>query len=295
VELRARGAGAPAGKPGAGPPAVPSSRSRRPPVPPPSRECQRLTPPAPPFPPTPPPPAAAKAIIKGEFATGNFKVDKLQIGSDKKLVGEFSLKDAAPSTKLTFKATDGTRAAGADVVSAVIGLERKDATSAVSVDIDALNYGVDAAALVSFNNWRVGAAAKAKLAKAGGVEVGDYNVLLGWADKSTTLAVQTNAKLSKATAGYYQVVSDKVTTAAVAKFPLAFAPAPAVDVEVGLSYKLAGDATANAKVSSAGRVSASYAQVLSASSKITFAADVDAANISSDDHKFGILLNLTPA
>ena len=37
----------------------------------------------------------------------------------------------------------------------------------------------------------------------------------------------------------------------------------------------------------------SYAQQLSTLTKLTFASEVDAANVASDDHKFGVLLNIT--
>jgi len=234
-----------------------------------------------------------KTLLKAEFASGNFKVDKLQLGSDKKIVGEFSLADALPGTKLSLKATDATRASGADAVTAVIGLERKDASSVATLDIDALNYSADVTACVNYNGFLIGASGKVGLAKSGGVDAADYNALVGYVQKSSTVAFQTDSKLSKVTAGYHSVVSSTLTTAAVAKFPLAFAPASSFDLEAGLSYKAAADTTVNAKVNSAGKVAVSYAQVISPLTKLTLAGEVDAANIGSDDHKFGITLNLT--
>ena len=56
------------------------------------------------------PPAAASAFIKAEGASGTFKVDKLQIGTDRKIAGEFSLAEAFPGTKLTFKCVRGAAA-----------------------------------------------------------------------------------------------------------------------------------------------------------------------------------------
>jgi hypothetical protein len=235
----------------------------------------------------------AKTSVEAEFASGSFKVDKLGVGSDKKIVGEFSFAEVIPNTKLSLKTADGSRAAGADALKAVIGLERKDKTSFVTLDVDALSYGVDTTAVVNYNGFLVGGAASAKLAKAGGVALDDYNVLLGWTDASTTVAVKTSKKLTEVTAGYHQVVSSTISTAAVAKFPLAAAPADKFDVELGLAYKAAADTTVNAKVSSSGRVAVSYAQVVSPLTKITFAGEVDAADIGSDNHKFGVLLNLT--
>lgn len=235
----------------------------------------------------------AKTLVKAAFASGNFKVDKLQIGSDKKIVGEFSVAEAVQGTTLTFKATDGTRASGADAVTAVLGAEYKNGNTNVTVDVDALSSAIDTTALVNYNGFLIGGAASAKVGGKSGLDVSDYNVLFGWTDKSTTVALQTSSKASKVTAGYYQVVNSTITTAAVAKFPLAFSPAPSVDVEVGLAYKAAADTTVNAKVNNGGRVSVSYAQVVSPLTKLTFASEVDAANIGSDDHKFGITLNIT--
>lgn len=129
---------------------------------------------------------------------------------------------------------------------------------------------------------------------AGRVDVRDYNVLVGYKAKDFTAAVATENKLSKLVAAYHQVVSPSVTAAAVAKLPTAFkASVPAFDVEVGLAYKLAPDTVVHGKVNQAGKVSVSYAQQVSSLTKITFAGEVDAANISSDDHKFGVVLNLT--
>lgn len=62
---------------------------------------------------------------------------------------------------------------------------------------------------------------------------------------------------------------------------------------MGVQYKPAVDTTVTARVTSAGKVGVSYAQVISPLTKITFASEVDASNIASDDHKFGVLLSLT--
>jgi hypothetical protein len=236
----------------------------------------------------------ASASINASGASGSFKVDKLQVATDKKIVGEFSLVESFPGTKLTFKATDGSRAAGADAISAVIGAEYKDASgrSVLTVDADAIKAGVDATLLVAYEGVLLGATAKSSLAA--GFSVTDYGVLVGYKTKAYTVSAAAEKKMTTVTASYLQVVSPTITTAAIAKFPLAAKASPAAfDIEAGLSYRAAADTTVTAKVNSAGKVAVSYAQQLSTLTKLTFASEVDAANVASDDHKFGVLLNIT--
>ena len=108
------------------------------------------------------PPATASALLKAEGGFGAFRADKLQIGTDKKIAGEFSLAEAFPGTKLTFKATDGSRAAG-------------------------------------------------------GVDVRDYNALLGYKAKDYTVGAASEKKFSSVTAFYYHTLSPTINAAAVAK------------------------------------------------------------------------------
>jgi hypothetical protein len=45
----------------------------------------------------------ASGNLKVEFKHGAFSVDKLTVGTDRKVIGEFTLADAAPRTDLLFK------------------------------------------------------------------------------------------------------------------------------------------------------------------------------------------------
>jgi len=234
----------------------------------------------------------AKASLKAEFARGNLKCEKLSLNHENKIETEFSLVEAIPKTKLTFKATDGSRASGAEAVTAKIGLERKDANSVATLDFDALNYNADLTAVVSYNKFLIGAQATASMGK-GAPAVSDYNVLLAYKDSETIAGVQTSKKLSNVTVAYHQVVNGDLSAAAKASFPLASKPSGSTDLEFGVGYKAAKDTVVNAKVSAAGKVSISYAQTISSLTKVTFATELDAANIGSDNHRFGMLLNVT--
>ena len=120
----------------------------------------------------------------------------------------------------------------------------------------------------------MGASAKAGLAAAGGVDLRDYNVLVGYKSKDYTVSAQTEKKASAVSASYFHAIAPDMTAAAVAKFPLApKASASGFDVEIGLAYRLAADTTVTSKVNSAGKVAASYAAQVSPVTKLTFAAE----------------------
>lgn len=234
----------------------------------------------------------ASSFLKAEFAAGSFKVDKLQVGTDKKVTGEFSLAEAFPNTKLSFKATDGSRASGADAITASLGAEYRAPNVVATVDVDALKYGVDTTVCASRNNVLLGSSAK--FAMADGFKVADFGGLVGYKTKEYTFAVQAEKKCSVLTAAFYQTVSPVTTLAAVAKFPAAFkASAADAEIEAGLAYKADANTTITGKVGSNGRVAFSYAQQVSALTKLTLATEINAANVSGDDHKFGLALNIT--
>jgi hypothetical protein len=233
----------------------------------------------------------ASANLKGEFARGNFKVDKLQVATDRKIVGEFSLTEAFPNTKLTLKATDATRASGADAISAVVGAEYKRDFGTFSLDVDAVKQTVDATALTTSRGILAGFTASA--ANKDGFKVSSYDVLVGYKTKEYTAAVQTEKTFSGATVSFHRIVNADVSVGALAKFPAAFkASANDFEIEAGVAYRAAADTTVTGKVSSKGRVAVSYAQQISALTKLTAAAEVDAANIA-EDPKVGFTLNIT--
>ena len=122
--------------------------------------------------------SVASASIKVTGKTNGVSIDKLSVGTDKKIAGEFSMAEAFPGTKLTFKATDGSRAAGMDAITAVIGAEHKAGNAVITLDVDAIKAGVDFSALVNYEGILVGGSAKASMAN--GFKVADFGVALGY-------------------------------------------------------------------------------------------------------------------
>lgn len=236
--------------------------------------------------------------MKAEFATKDVKVDKLQISSDDKIAVELSNSTAIPDTKLSFKGTDASRAAGAGGIAASVGAEYKKAGFVGTFDLNVIDTAVlpaEATATFTYTGFTIGGQVKTGLLKRESVE---FDALFAYKNKSTTAGIQTSKSLANATASIYQAVNPELTVAGQADFPLftdkAAGKAPGkVAVQVGLAYKLSADATAHVKANQAGKVSASYAHVLSPLAKLSLATELDAANLASDDHKFGIQLALS--
>jgi len=67
-----------------------------------------------------------------------------------------------------------------------------------------------------------------------------------------------------------------------------------VDIDFGCAYKLDKDTAVKGKVDSAGKMSCSYKQKISALTTMTLAAEVDVVNLADNKHKFGLQLNITP-
>lgn len=233
----------------------------------------------------------SSVFVKAEGKSGTFSVDKLQVSSDKKIAAEFSLADAAPGTKLTAKFTDGSRAAGADAITAVVGAEIKSGKAFTTFDVDAIKQSVAFTTLVAYKDFLLGASAK--ITTDSGVKPADYGVLVGYKTKEYTVSAETEAKLAGLKATFYHVSSPTLTTAAIARMPLTGGSAyKSSDVSLGFAYAAAADTTITTRVSSAGKVAVSYAQQVSPMTKLTFATEIDAANIASDDHKVGVLLSI---
>jgi len=91
--------------------------------------------------------------------------------------------------------------------------------------------------------------------------------------------------------GYYHKVSPLMQVGVNLSKPLS---KPDVDIEFGCAYKLDKDTAVKGKVDSAGMMSCSYKQKISALTTMTLAATVDVVNLADNKHKFGLALNITP-
>ena len=240
----------------------------------------------------PPPLPPATVLLKADFTIGEVKFDKVQVSSKDEIAVEFSNTTLVKGAKLTFKGKDASRAAGSNGVDATVGAEYKAGNLFATADLSVVSLAalpLDASALFSYDGFLVGATAKVDLRKV--AEPTDYNVLVGYKAKGVAFTAVTDNKLSGVTAGLLMDVSKDVTVGAVASFKT-MEKGPFA-LEAGLSYKSSADQTLHAKVNKSGRVGVSFAHTLSAMSKITTSASIDAANLGAESHKVGMLLNLT--
>lgn len=90
--------------------------------------------------------AKAEGFSFGGSAVSQFKVDKVEVNTKPVLAADFSLSEAVKGTKLTFKASDASRAKDKDgnpgKVSGVLGAENKGNAGTFTADFDVLNREV---------------------------------------------------------------------------------------------------------------------------------------------------------
>lgn len=268
----------------------------------------------------------SSTLIKVDGAQGNLKLDKLQVGSDKKAVLEVSLVEAFPGAKLSFKAADGSRAVkhhaekpAAELskasaaptapqhkkadsgIKAVIGAEVKQSFGMFTADFDAIDLAVTLTGAVNYSGAILGASAKvAGLAESPALSA--YDLILGYKSADFTIAAQTDSKLANVSLGYFHDVSPEIKFATLAHFPTPGTAAPPADsgkseagysVDAALAYKLDTNTTVTGKVNHKGVVGLSYVQQISPLTKLGFASEIHGAEIAGDKHTFGISLNIT--
>uniref|UniRef100_A0A7R9VX27 Porin domain-containing protein n=1 Tax=Pseudictyota dubia TaxID=2749911 RepID=A0A7R9VX27_9STRA len=240
---------------------------------------------------------SASAAVKAEAKSSTFSVDKVEVTSGKTLAGEFSLKEAAPNTKFSFKFTDGSRASDADITASV-GVEYTVPDAGV-VTVDANVVGgptFDFSGLFDYEGVLAGASASVAASSGDGDEkkgpaVTDANVLLGYRTGDYTLAASTTKWLSVVNVSLVHKASKDLKAGFVASFPRS-GDKGTFDIAVGGEYKLDNDTTVSSAANSKGTVSLTYKQRLNGFATVSASGQVDAMQLGSDNHKFGLTLQL---
>lgn len=223
-------------------------------------------------------------------------VDKLTVGTDKKIVGEFTFSEALKSTDVTFKFTDGSRVDSKDINAAFGATFKTGDLGTYTVDADVLaGPNFDITGLVNYKNFLIGGSTKVTTslltdagAAAGGVGVADFGALVGYQGADFTAAVQSK-KLDAFNVSVLHKASDKLTVATLAGVsnskPFSF--------KLGGSYKLDADTTVHGTADHEAKLSLVYKQKLNAFATLAVNTQVDAADLGSDKHKFGLTLSLS--
>lgn len=238
----------------------------------------------------------AALTVKGEgVVSGNFKVDKLSLDTNRELVGEFSLAEVAKGTKLTFKAKDGVAPVSADAkgsTSASLGVEHRADFGTITADIHPLKQALDFSAVFGFDNFLAGA--NVSVAKGAALQLTDYGALVGYKNKDVAVSVAGEKKFNSFLASYHQNVNPTLVVAAQASVPRDVKDASKFALTAGVQYKPAPDVTYAGKATHTGKFALSYAQQLSSVTKVTIGAEIDSARIPDDKaHKLAILVNFS--
>jgi hypothetical protein len=218
-------------------------------------------------------------------------VDKLQVSSDGKLALELSNSSMFKDTKLYFKGSDASRAAGSQAISASVGAEYKTSPFVGVLELNVLETATipaSASGVLNYKGFLFGGEFKANVKTAA---LTDYNFLLGYKTKELTAVAKTEKKFSTVSAGIWQSVAPDMLVGGEAKLPLS--GQGKVEVTGGLQYKISKEQTLNAKFASSGKAGVSYAHQVSKLFKLTLASELDTANIASDDHQLGLTLGFT--
>jgi voltage-dependent anion channel protein 2 len=233
----------------------------------------------------------AAANLKGSYKQkSGLSLDSVKVGTNNTVSTEFSLKGYVPNADFTFKATDGARASAKST--GKLGLTYTVGNTVVTAETDAINGPtLDATACSNFGGVVVGASVSANLG--GGFDLTGYDLVAAYKTDAFTAAVKTAKQLSAVDVSYFHKVNSTLSTGAQASFALDRKDTSAFTVAFGGAYKLDGDSTVEAKVTSAGIVSANYQQKLNSMASLTLATEVNAADIGSDAHKFGVSLKLS--
>jgi voltage-dependent anion channel protein 2 len=230
-----------------------------------------------------------KLTAKWSPADGLF-IDKLSIGSDGRLAGEATLKNALPKTDLVCKVQDGAGEAPTG------DLEVKYTHDKFTFDfgVDVVNgptLSASGSAAVGTTGLTVGASLKldTKLDEANGTaDLKDYNAALHYVHKDITVALTTKEKLNNVTLSVYNDVSKETQLAA----QCSFAKYDLKSMNVGAIYQIDADTKLQTKVDNKGIVSANYILAVRPGIKGIASVQVDALNFAGDAHKLGLSLIL---
>jgi len=239
--------------------------------------------------------------FKGKLVTGfsrnNLEFKDLTIDTSSNVKGKMKLKGVAKGMDLTFDAEDGLVAA--NKCAARFGLAYKKADfGTFNAKVNLIDGPVvNADTLVSYKGFLIGGEVEIDtgMRNAKALDWNKYNVGLAYDGGDFRVGVQSAKKFSKYTGAFYQNVNSTTAVAAKADYTVQDgekkSASDAVVVSVGASYAVSGDTTVNGMFNSKGQVSASCTQAFNSAVTLTAAAQVNAMDLGSDDHQFGLTLN----
>jgi hypothetical protein len=227
--------------------------------------------------------------LKGDFKFQELSVDKLELAGEK-LTVEMSTQvtgNKSEGLKASLKATDNS--AGAGDITASLGFDYlvKNVNAGLSLAMLGKKQGTAdlAVTVVPAKNFEVGVSGTVGAS----VAAAKFNSLsLAYSTgKDFVFGLVASNSFKTLDAAFFSKVNSELSVGAQAQLPTpAYGKAgePAVTAAAGLAYKASDSATVHAKLDRAGKVAASFSHVLSPLATVTYAVELDSANIASDDH-----------
>jgi len=239
--------------------------------------------------------AVATLTVSGK--AHGFSIDKLSVGTDKKIVGEYVITEAARNTDITMKFSDGSRTAGVDTTVTVGTVFRSADFGTYTIDADVITGPVfSLSGLYKYCNFLVGGSTKIgasflgedKKVKAG--EFADCSVALGYKVDDFTVYVQSNKHCESVDFALIHAASPSLTAGFTSTLFRKDATKPFA-VTFGGSYKVDDNTTVHATADQAATVSFAYKQKLSSNATVTVSSQIDAVKLA--EPKFGLTLSLS--
>jgi len=228
--------------------------------------------------------------LKGAFKVSDISVDKLELTADK-LNLEFS--SVLSGVKVSVKGSDAARSQGADGITCKLGADYVTKGYNVSLETSLVkDVGTTSVSGVFDVGSGFSLGCSVTTSPSTITAPSAYDLALAYKGAGYSFGVVSADKLKTLNVGYYASAGSDVTVGASVKMPTPVYSSGSTSAEAGLTYKASKEATVHAKAAMTGKVSLAFAHVLSPLATLTLATELDASNISSDEHKFGALLSI---
>lgn len=229
--------------------------------------------------------------------SSGIKVDKLQVTTDGRVVGEFSLNGVVDGASFNFKCEDGNAGANAK------GKAYKQKGSVgVEYGTDALNFEgtldvvngptVSANTVFSYDKFLFGGDFSYNTQfddENSDAGLTGFGAKVAYNTSDATYVFSAGNKFDAYSLSVHQKVDSDTTVALQADYG---AKKQSKSLTLGGSYRMDRDTELQGKVNSAGQVSFNFLQQVSPKVKLGASVALDATNFASDNHNFGMALTL---
>lgn len=222
--------------------------------------------------------------------SSGIKVDKLQATTAGRLVGEFSLSGVVDGASFNFKCEDGN-APGKQ--KGTVGVEYGADSFNFEGTLDVINGPtVSANTVFAYDKFLFGGDFSYNTQfddENSDAAFGGYGAKVAYNTSDATYVLAAGNKFDALSVSVHQTVDSSTSVAMQAAYGV---KKQTKSLTLGGSYRLDGDTELQGKVNSDGQVSFNFLQQVSPKVKLGASVALDATNVASDNHSFGMALTL---